>query len=239
MTDQYENYDAWKGWDETGFMVTTDFERAYYDVEFADIPVAGQRVLEIGFGSGSLLAWLRGKDAELYGTELSPQGRKLAADKGVHVLDATLTQLEELEGTFGVVAAFDVLEHLTYQEIVQLLDTAGKLLRPGGYFVARFPNGASPLGRFIQHGDITHVTTLTASKLSQLMLGKPFVMQRAGDTAVPKVGGLAVRMGKHVRSVLRSGLERTLKALYALHDVPFYYNMTVVLRRVGADEAGR
>ena len=207
VTNDYDRYDEWKGWGEDQFMVLGERDRIYFDAEFADIPVRGQKVLEVGFGSGSLLAWLRDQGAELYGTELSSQGRALAARHGVIVLDIGLSHLNGLEGRFGVVAALDVLEHLTHQEIGGLLDKAAALLRPGGYFVARFPNGSSPLGRVYQHGDITHITTLTELKLRQLILGKPFEIRRAAGGAEIRVGGFALRLAKRGRSLLRKGFE--------------------------------
>lgn len=240
MTENYYvRYDEWKGWDEDQFMALGDSERGYYDAEFAGISLGGQKVLEVGFGSGSLLAWLRDHGAVLYGTELSPQGIASAKQQGVIIFDTDLSQTRGMEGQFGVVAAFDVLEHLTHQEIGGLLDKAATLLRPGGHFIARFPNGMSPLGRLHQHADITHVTAVTAEKLVQLMLGKPFEVQRAGDIAVARHGSIATRLGKKIRTFLRRGFETAFCALYGLprpalygHRMPFGPNLIVVLRRL-------
>ena len=232
MTDDiYARYEEWKGWGEEQFMIATDYERAYYDTEFTGITVSKENVLEIGFGSGSLLAWLRDKNANLYGTEISIQNQTFARNHGVTILDPSLSEVETLIGKFGVIAVFDVFEHLTHQEITQLLDKAALLLRPGGHLVARFPNGGSPFARFIQHGDVTHVTTLTKTKLTQLMIGKPFEIQRAGDSAIPMHGGVVTRVAKHGRRILRSVFERGIRALYGYDDMSFYHNMTVVLRR--------
>jgi 2-polyprenyl-3-methyl-5-hydroxy-6-metoxy-1,4-benzoquinol methylase len=244
--DYYGRYDEWKGWGEDQFMLLGDAERAYFDAEFSGIAVKGQKVLEVGFGSGALLGWLRGNGAELYGTELSPQGIASAKRQGVVVLDTDLSQTTGMDGQFGVVAAFDVLEHLTHQETNALLDRAATLLRPGGVFIARFPNGASPLGRLHQHADITHVTTMTAEKIVQLMIGKPFEVQRAGDIAVALHGGVASRLGKKIRSLLRRTFETGICALYGLkgpplygHRMPFGPNLIIVLRRLpdGTDAA--
>lgn len=232
MPNEYDHYDEWKGWGEDQFMVLSDQDRAYFAAEFAGLKVRGEKVLEIGFGSGTLLAWLGEQGAERYGTELSPQGQTLARQRGVRVLDTELSDAAALKGQFGIVAAFDVLEHLTHQQIRDVLAKAALLLRPGGHFVARFPNGASPFGGLIQHSDVTHVTTLTTTKLGQLMLGTPFVIQRAGDTAIPRNGSVPVRLAKQGRALLRRMLERSISALYGLGDMAFYHNLTVVLRRV-------
>lgn len=230
--EDYDRYSEWKGWGEGQFMIVSDYERAYYAAEFSEVPVKNEKVLEIGFGSGALLAWLRDQGAELYGTEISAQGKELAARRGITILDTDLAQAETLKGQFGVVAAFDVFEHLTHQQIRDLLDKAAILLRPGGHLIARFPNGASPFGGIVQHSDVTHVTTLTKTKIGQLIVGKPFVIQRAGDTAIPKHGGFPARIAKHGRAFLRRLFERGVSALYGLHDMSFYHNLTIVLRRV-------
>jgi len=231
MDESYAQYEEWKGWGEDQFMVVSEYERAYYDAEFTGIPVDKENVLEIGFGSGSLLAWLRDKNANLYGTEISVQNQNFARKHGVRILHANLSEVDALAGQFGVIAVFDVFEHLTHQEIVQVLDKAAMLLRPGGYLIARFPNGGSPFGRFIQHGDMTHVTTLTKTKLTQLMIGKPFDIQRAGDSAIPMHGSFTTRIAKYGRSILRRVFERGISTLYGFDDMSFYHNMTVVLRR--------
>lgn len=230
--ENYDRYSEWKGWGEDKFMVVSDYERAYYDTELSGLVLRDEKVLEVGFGSGTLLAWFRDQGAELYGTEISEQGKELASRRGVTILDVDLTQAETLKGQFGLVAAFDVFEHLTHQQIRDLLDKAAILLRPGGHLIARFPNGASPFGGLIQHSDVTHVTTLTKTKVGQLIVGKPFVIQRAGDTAIPKHGSFPARIAKHGRALLRGLFERGVRALYGLHDMSFYHNLTIVLRRV-------
>lgn len=231
MEDAYEDYDAWKGWGAERFMVLPDRQRAYYAEEFRGIPVAGERVLEIGFGSGTLLAWLKEAGAEVAGTELSQQGAALARERGIPVLEADLRDVHDQAGSFGVIAAFDVLEHLSMIEIRELFDKAATLLHPGGYFIARFPNGGSPFARSIQHGDVTHISTLTISKIVQLLQGKPFRIVRAGDTASARYGGPLTRAARVARDGAKSLFERGLKTLYGLHDVPMHPNLTIVLQR--------
>lgn len=230
MEQSYVGYEAWKGWGAEQFMILSDAQRAYYAQEFRDLPVRRERVLEIGFGSGALLAWFKEQGAEVFGTELSSQGVVLAHQHGVKVLQPDLADVEELAGSFSVIAAFDVLEHLSHHDIAALFDKVATILRPGGHFIARFPNGGSPFGRSIQHGDVTHISTLTVSKISQLVTGKPLTIVRAGDAAVSLHGGLAVSMAKRGRNLLRRVFERLLRALYGIEG-PLYPNLTVVFRR--------
>jgi 2-polyprenyl-3-methyl-5-hydroxy-6-metoxy-1,4-benzoquinol methylase len=230
MSQAYQGYEEWKGWGREQFQQLDDRQRSYYATEFAGIPLNNVDVLEIGFGSGSLLAWLRQQGAVVHGTEVSTQAKVFATQAGVTVLDERLDDIQAMAGSFGVVAAFDVLEHLTQAEITGLLDKAAVLLRPGGHFIARFPNGASPFGLAIQNGDITHVSTLSATKLSQWLVGRPFTIERLGNSSSATHGGVAMRVGRLVRGVLRAGVERGLRALYGIEG-PLHPNLTVVLRR--------
>lgn len=53
----YDRYDAWKGWDK--HFTVNSAEAAYYAAEIGTASLDGLDVLEIGFGSGSFLAWAR------------------------------------------------------------------------------------------------------------------------------------------------------------------------------------
>ena len=228
MTDAtaYDGYEAWKGWNEDRFMVSTPTDAAYFDLEMRGIPLAGEHVLEIGFGNGRFLGWAKAQGALLYGTELSEQGKALAVARGVVVLPADLAQsLDSYRGQFGVIAAFDVLEHLPLDAIRAMLDQIGVLLRPGGYCVVRFPNGQGLLSGLYQSGDYTHVSTLSASIMSQFVAGTALEIVRADSSAIPDQG-----IAHKVRSVVRQGFEAMLCRLYAFRG-PLGPNLTVVMRK--------
>ena len=226
MTDAnaYDGYEAWKGWSEDRFMSLTPMDNAYFDLEMRDIPVAGERVLEIGFGNGRFLGWAKARGAQVYGTELSEQGKAYAAAHDVVVLPIDLGQsIDTLRGHFGVIAAFDVLEHLSFDAIRTMLDHIATLLRTGGYCVVRFPNGQGLLSGLYQSGDYTHVSTLSASIMSQFVAGTALDIVRADSSAIPDVG-FALKL----RSVMRQGFEALLCRLYA-YRAPLGPNLTIVL----------
>jgi len=228
MTDTtaYDGYDAWKGWSEDRFMTLMPMESAYFDLDMRDIPVAGEHVLEIGFGNGRFLGWARARGAHLYGTEVSERGKALAAARDVIVLPIDLAQsVDAHRARFGVIAAFDVLEHLSFDTIRTMLDQIGVLLRPGGYCVVRFPNGQGLLSGLYQSGDYTHVSTLSASIMSQFVAGTALDIVRADSSAIPDVG-----IARKLRGALRQGFEAMLCRLYAFR-APLGPNLTVVLRK--------
>ena len=54
---------------------------------------------------------------------------------------------------FDTVVAFDVFEHFALEEIEARLAALETMIRPGGHLLMRFPNGQSPFGLVLQHGD--------------------------------------------------------------------------------------
>ncbi|WP_010162064.1 class I SAM-dependent methyltransferase [Sphingomonas sp. PAMC 26617] len=222
----YHGYEVWKGWNSTDFMAVTPSDRAYFDLEMRGIPVAGEDLLEIGFGNGRFLGWSAARGARLYGTEMSEQGKALAAARDVTVLPTDLSQsVDRHRDRFGVIAAFDVLEHLSLDEIRRMLDQISAMLRPGGHCVARFPNGQSILSGLYQSGDYTHVSTLSASIMTQLVSGSVLEIVRAESSAYPDHG-----LARKARGVVRTGFEAFLCRLYGFR-APLGPNVTVVLRK--------
>lgn len=70
--------------------------------------------------------------------------------------------LAENAGKLDLVVAFDVMEHMTREQLLVLFDTLAALLKSGGHVLARFPNAQSPLGCVTQNGDWTHRSALSA-----------------------------------------------------------------------------
>jgi SAM-dependent methyltransferase len=227
--EAYGSYVDWKGWDASGFMTPSERDRHYFAGELAGIPM--RRVLELGFGNGAFLAWARERGAEIYGTEIVPELAARGCEAGIHVLPVNLTQAPaSLDGSFDCIAAFDVMEHLTLEQSQTLLAEVGRLLRPGGAFIARFPNAQSPLGNVYQHGDCTHLTPLSGAIVGQLVRDTPLEIVRAGNPFDPIFGSLPKRLAMRGRAVARKAVERGIAALYSF-DVPLGPNCVVVATR--------
>lgn len=213
----YERYAAWKSWSSAGFARYDAADAAYYTGELRGAPLAGANVLELGFGNGGFLGFASDKGAKVAGTELIPEAVRLAEGAGVRVYRPDLSDaVEECPGTFDVVVAFDVLEHLTRDEIRRLFDRLEILLRPGGVILARFPNGASPLGCISQNADLTHKEPLSAPLVMQLLLGKPWRLLSAGNPYRVNVGSPARRLGLAIRHALRDMIEAGFNRLYGV-----------------------
>jgi len=213
-----EEYLAWKDWEAQGFGRFENDDARYFAAETAIEKGAAVRVLELGFGNGAFLGWLKSMGAEVFGVEANP--RLVECARGMLGADRAFTELnaDELQrraGSFTHVVAFDVLEHVPQDAMAALLAQLGALLTPDGRIIARFPNGDSPFGRIHQHGDPTHVTTIGRSKLE-------FFAGRAGlrvlemrNPAIPTRGaGLPLRLRLFILRALRSVFERVIGVLY-------------------------
>lgn len=113
---------------------------ATYRAFFDQVPrFPGARLLDIGCGVGRFCQAAYSRDWDVTGIDVSPLaisiGRKFAS------FPLRVARVEELiaQGEkFDVVTAFEVLEHLSSP--VQFLESAQKLLRPGGHAFFTVPN---------------------------------------------------------------------------------------------------
>lgn len=229
----YEGYVNWKNWSGDGFARYDANDAAYFSGELRDIRLSGCKVLELGFGNGRFLGFARDSGADVAGTELIPEARALAQSAGIKVYSADLSDAVDLAPRqFDLVVAFDVLEHLTFDEIKKLFDQLALLLRAGSVVIARFPNGASPLGCVSQYGDHTHRSVLSASLLMQLLAGKPWRLESAGNPYRANTGGNPFRrLSLMCRHLLRDGIEAIFNRIYGL-KVTLDPNVTVRITRL-------
>jgi hypothetical protein len=160
------DYAAWKGWS-APFRVSVK-QRRYFEGEIGRDRVRGKKVLEIGFGEGGFMAWCRENGAEVFGIETLSEMVEAGREQGFPTFLAEAFPWEEHAGTFDLVVALDVLEHLDLGGVSELLGRVEAAAAPGGLQVFRFPNGQSPFGGIFQYGDVTHQSVLSGPILGQL-----------------------------------------------------------------------
>jgi Methyltransferase domain len=230
--DLYRGYEEWKGW--RGAFNASEADTRYFATELAGMPVGGRRVLEIGFGNGSFLAWAKAQGAIVAGTETHAAIIDAARTKGFDAHPADLGALLVAARCFDLVVAFDVLEHWDMQTLITNLNQIHALLDVGGTLLARFPNGQSPFGRLHQYGDITHRSVLSASSIGQLAQMTGFEVVRVANAArVPARLDPWSLLKFRWRCWRRARLERAIGRLYETGRLPFDLNLTAVLRKAG------
>lgn len=169
------------------------------------------RIFDLGCGNGALLYFLKELGyTNLFGVDVSPEQVALARHLGLNTVvqgDLRLTLERSPEGSADVLFAFDVLEHFTRPDLLEIGDRMARVLAPGGRLILHVPNGAGIFCGFIRYGDLTHELAFTYQSLRQFGNACGLRLEAvAEDTPVPhglvstarwllwKIGTLPVRL---------------------------------------------
>lgn len=99
---------------------------------------AGRDVLEVGCGTGLLLARFASFARAAKGIDLSEGMLEKAKERGLDVRVASATDLPFPDASFDVACSFKVLAHI--QPIERALSEMARVVRPGGHVLAEFYN---------------------------------------------------------------------------------------------------
>ena len=172
------------------------------------------RILELGCGHGALLHF-----AQIAGYKniegIDGSSAQVAAAARLGIAGVREGQLMEAlaqtaPASLDAVVAFDVLEHLTRDEIVAAVDEIARVLKPGGRLILHVPNGASPFGTLMIYSDFTHEVAFTPESLAQLFLASGWTSVSSYEDP-PAVHGL--------KSALRYAAWRMIRALLRFYLV--------------------
>lgn len=230
-------YSDWKGWKAEDFGIATPSERQYFAAQFrrAGIRIgAGASILEIGFGNGALLAYLDDKGVDVWGTEANDELVERAIARGYCVsADKALCAFSHRR--FDAIVALDVLEHIPESELPALLARIAGMLAPGGRFLARFPNGDSPLGLWVQNGDTTHRSFIGSAKARFLFETAGLRVNHIGAPARPLLDRDVRRLIYNLAVLpLRVIIEKAIKLLFFPgSDIHFFSSNLIVVGRQG------
>jgi 2-polyprenyl-3-methyl-5-hydroxy-6-metoxy-1,4-benzoquinol methylase len=135
-------------------------------------------ILDLGCGHGALIYVARQMGyRNVEGVDGSPE-QVAAAERlgieGVCLGDARKTLAEQADGSLDAVVCFDLIEHFTKDELIELLDEVYRVLKPGGRWIIHTPNAESPFGNRMFFWDFTHELAFTRTSLAQLLLSSGF-----------------------------------------------------------------
>ena len=71
--------------------------------------------------------------------------------------------------TYDIITAFNILEHIKKERVVDLLKLIFGKLKPGGRIFIEVPNGDSPIGIHTFYSDLTHEFAYTKSLMMRLL----------------------------------------------------------------------
>ncbi len=214
-----------------------DQQKRYFVREFKNHVPANRnlRVLDIGCGSGSLLAALSELGfSKAYGVDLSEEQVAMAAQFGVKnvVQGDAKSFLDKQNEGFDLIFAVDLIEHLGKDELIEFLQLVQTKLNSGGQVIFRTPNMDAPLASAFAFADFTHEVFLNKSSANQ-------IMKSVGFDSVQVVEGIMFienPMKEFIRKITWSITKLMLKIqLFASartwHDVVFSPNMVIIGRK--------
>ncbi|MCU1453443.1 MAG: methyltransferase type 11 [Acidimicrobiales bacterium] len=149
---------------------------ADYLDDLAKVPGRGP-VVDIGCGRGEWLEVLRDADVPAYGVDVNQVVVDRCTERGLDVRNAdALTHLREVpEGSVRAVTSIHVVEHLSLDTLVGLIDAALVALQPGGLLVFETPNPTNlGVGAASFYLDPTHLKPLHPQFLEFLLLARGF-----------------------------------------------------------------
>jgi SAM-dependent methyltransferase len=98
-------------------------------------PAPGDRIVDLGCGSGRSLVWNSVSGAHMVGIDVAPYFAAQAIEGGDLVL-GDLRRLPFADRTFAKAYALDVFEHLSREALGGVLDEIARVMRPGGQVFA-------------------------------------------------------------------------------------------------------
>lgn len=233
----FQEYTQWKEWRQEDFAVFDRKHAHSFQAEFKGCGLSpGERaltILDIGFGNGGFMGWCAANGHACRGVETNDMLLRWAREKGFQAYPSLREAIGEAgAGCFDLVTAFDVLEHIEQPQLQDLFREVNVLLRDGGLFVAKFPNGDSPFGLFFQHGDLSHRTVLGRNKIKALAAMSGFKVEAVRAPMFPWQGvGLLRRVKRVVGNGLRCAVEAVVRNLYTGANNPLCANYVTVLRK--------
>jgi SAM-dependent methyltransferase len=135
-------------------------------------------ILDLGCGGGAILYFAQQAGyRNARGVDVSAEQVEAARRLGVeNVAHGDL--LEALRGladaSQAAVVSFDVIEHLTREELIEVIDEVHRVLAPAGRWIVHVPNAESPFFGRIRYGDPTHETAFTRESITTLLLASGF-----------------------------------------------------------------
>lgn len=161
-------------------------------------------LLDIGCGTGFVVAgFLRAGFTAAEGIDADRDQVRKAEARHLPVtqvaLPAARDWLDAHRERYGFITAVDVLEHIPREHQLEFLATVHDLLRPGGMFVCRVPNGYSSMASILRYDDWTHYMSFTQQSLDYVLYNSGFQDIRIeGTPPLP----LSVRLTKPAQWLL-------------------------------------
>lgn len=139
--DNRAYYDDFAGWYERERHLPYHRMLDDLEVEIVERYARGKEVLEVGCGTGLILQRVSAFASSARGIDLSAGMLAKAAARGLHVAQASATELPIATASVDVAYSFKVLAHIP--DIHAAMREMARVVRPGGFVIAEFYNARS------------------------------------------------------------------------------------------------
>jgi 2-polyprenyl-3-methyl-5-hydroxy-6-metoxy-1,4-benzoquinol methylase len=200
-------------------------------------PRPGNKVLDVGCGSGVITDLLASMGADALGIDANPQAIAYAqatfTRPTLHFRQGLVEDLPDAPESFDGIYCLEVLEHLFENQATDLLARFARLLRPGGHLLLTTPNyrGLWPALEFMMDrlhlaptmANHQHVTRLHRRRLRDMLAPADWDILRLHtfSTLAPFL------------SILHWGLAERIARLEDRVDLPFGHLLLLVAQRRG------
>ena len=147
-----------------------------YLPDVASVPGKGA-VVDVGCGRGEWLEALRDAEVEAYGVDINRVVVDRCVARGLDVRhgDALVHLREVPEGSVRAVTSFHLVEHLSLDTLIGLIDAALVALKPDGLLILETPNPSNlNVGASSFYLDPTHIKPVHPQFLSFLLEARGF-----------------------------------------------------------------
>lgn len=172
------------------------------------------KIFELGCGNGILLKYLQSSGYKFCsGVDVSPSQVMASQKQGIVVEQADL--IDSLKSkkskSIDVIIAFDVIEHLSKNELLDLADEVFRVLSENGRWIIHCPNGDSPFFSVVRYGDWTHEQVFTDTSLRQLARVVGFGKVQSFEDKIIVHGAISL-----IRSLLWKCCKKLIQFIYLI-----------------------
>jgi SAM-dependent methyltransferase len=194
------------------------------------------RILDLGCGYGAIMYFLQSAGyPNLTGIDTSPEQIAAARELGftdVHQGDIHPFLKRSPACSYDIAIAFDILEHLTKSELLELGDEIHRVLTPGGRLIMHAPNAEAVFSGTVRYGDLTHELAFTRNSIAQFAGACSFTVLAVQEDTPAIHGAMSL-----IRSILWHTISFPFRLLAAaetggglLHK-PLSQNLLAVLEK--------
>ena len=185
-------------------------------------PAALERVLDVGCGSGVLLARMKSLGWEVRGVEVDPGGVAAARARGVTVHQGQLADAKFPDNHFDAVHSAHVIEHV--HDPTHLLHECFRILKPGGKLVMLTPNTASYGHKYFGNAWLNldpprHLILFNKATLRKAAEQQGFIIKRLDSTV--RSAWVYGTLSRLIRKTGRGEMSALSKPACLIHGILF------------------